>query len=77
MGSIACLWDPLEYSLSGAATPGYRHGTPPGSTVTFRFKASKAGKYLLICPVHNHVQRGHWDWLIVSRTATTATGILK
>ncbi|HLJ67111.1 MAG TPA: sulfocyanin-like copper-binding protein [Chloroflexota bacterium] len=64
-------------AFPGAASPNYRHGTPSGVTQTVRFTASKAGRYLLICPVRNHVKFGHWAWFIVSRTATTATGVLK
>lgn len=76
-GSIPDQSPPPSPAFSGAASPNYRHGTPPGTTQTFHFVANKAGKYLLICPVHNHVLHGHWDWFIVSRTATTATGVLK
>jgi Sulfocyanin (SoxE) domain len=64
-------------AFPGAASPNYRHGTPKGVTQTFSFVASKAGTYLLICPVRHHVKFGHWDWFIVSPTATTATGVLK
>lgn len=64
-------------AFPGAASPNYRHGTPMGVVQTFSFVASKAGRYLLICPVHNHVKFGHWAWFIVSSTATTATGVLK
>lgn len=64
-------------AFPGAASPNYLHGTMAGITQTFSFKASKAGTYLLICPVHNHVKFGHWAWFIVSKTATTASGVLK
>ena len=64
-------------AFPGAASPNYRHGTLMGVVQTFTFVASKAGRYLLICPVHNHVKFGHWAWFIVSSTATTATGVLK
>lgn len=64
-------------AFPGAASPNYRHGTPMGVVQTFTFVASKAGRYLLICPVHNHVKFGHWAWFIVSSAATTATGVLK
>jgi hypothetical protein len=64
-------------AFPGAASPNYRHGTPRGVVQTFSFVATRAGTYLLICPVHHHVKFGHWDWFIVSRTATTASGVLK
>lgn len=71
------LGAPPVPAFPGAASPNYRHGTPMGVVQTFTFVASKAGRYLLICPVHNHVKFGHWAWFIVSATATTATGVLK
>lgn len=61
----------------GAATPHYRQGTQPGITQHFHFVAGKPGTYLLICPVRNHVRFGHWDWFIVSKTATRATAHFK
>jgi hypothetical protein len=76
-GTLPVDYPPPPPAFAGAASPNYLHGTPPGITVKFSFKASKAGKYLLICPVHNHVRFGHWDWFIVSKKAKTATGVLK
>lgn len=63
---------PPAPAFSGAASPNYLHGTPRGVTQTFTFTAGKAGKYLIICPVRNHVKFGHWAWFTVSRTAKTA-----
>jgi len=63
-------------AFAGAASPNYRRGTPKGITQTFTFTAGKAGKYLIICPVKNHVKFGHWAWLIVSKTATKATAVV-
>jgi Sulfocyanin (SoxE) domain len=76
-GTLPITSPPPAPAFSGAASPNYAHGTPAGTTVKFTFKASKAGKYLLICPVRNHVKFGHWDWFIVSKKAKTATGVLK
>ena len=67
---------PPPPAFAGAFSPNYRHGTPNGVTQTFSFVANKAGKYLLICPVHNHVKFGHWGWFVVSSSAKTATGVL-
>jgi hypothetical protein len=67
---------PPPPAFAGAFSPNYRHGTRLGITQTFTFVANKAGKYLLICPVHNHVKFGHWGWFVVSKTATTASGVL-
>lgn len=64
-------------AFPGAESPNAVHGTMKGVTQTITFTASKAGKYLLICPVKNHVKFGHWDWFIVSAKAKTATGVLK
>jgi hypothetical protein len=64
-------------AFPGAASPNYRHGTPAGTTQTITFTANKAGKYLMICPVRNHVKFGHWGWFVVSKTATKATAVVK
>ena len=64
-------------AFPGAASPRYRRGTQPGQTVSFSFIASRPGRYLLICPVHNHVRLGHWDWFVVSSAAQTATATLR
>jgi hypothetical protein len=76
-GTLPITYPPPQPAFAGAASPNYMHGTPAGITVKFSFKASKAGKYLLICPVRNHVKFGHWDWFVVSKKAKTATGVLK
>lgn len=68
---------PPPPAFKGAASPNYLHGTQPGQVQHFSFVASKAGKYLLICPVHNHVSHGHWDWFVVSSKAKTATAVFK
>lgn len=75
--SLPTTTPPPPPAFSGAETPNGAHGEQPGVTVKFSFKAGKAGKYLLICPVHNHVKFGHWDWFIVSGKSTTASGVLK
>ena len=75
-GTLPTAVVPPPPAFAGAFSPNYRHGTPKGVTQTFTFVANKAGRYLLICPVHNHVKFGHWGWFIVSKTATTATGVL-
>ncbi len=75
-GALPTAVVPPPPAFAGAFSPNYRHGTPKGVTQTFTFTANKAGKYLLICPVHNHVKFGHWGWFVVSKTATTATGVL-
>ncbi len=67
---------PPAPAFPGAASPNYLHGTPSGVTQHFSFVADKAGTYRMICPVHNHVKFGHWDWFVVSATARTATGAL-
>ena len=76
-GTLPTTTPPPPPAFPGAASPNYQHGTPPGGTQKFSFKATKAGKYLLICPVHNHVKFGHWDWFVVSKKATTARAVLK
>jgi FtsP/CotA-like multicopper oxidase with cupredoxin domain len=76
-GTLPATNPPPQPAFKGAASPDYLHGTPPGVTVKFSFKASKAGKYLLICPVHNHVKLGHWDWFVVSKKAKTVAAVLK
>jgi sulfocyanin len=68
---------PPAPAFKGAASPNYLHGTQPGDVQHFSFDAGKAGKYLVICPVHNHVSHGHWDWFVVSAKAKTATAVLK
>lgn len=67
---------PPDPAFPNAFSPNYRHGTPNGVTQKIAFVASKVGKYLMICPVHNHVKFGHWAWFIVSKKAKTATGVL-
>jgi len=68
---------PPAPAFKGATSPNYLHGTQPGDVQHFSFVAGKAGKYLLICPVHNHVSHGHWDWFVVSAKAKTATAVFK
>lgn len=68
---------PPTPAFAGAASPNYQHGTPHGVTQVFSFTASQAGKYLLICPVKNHVKFGHWAWFTVSNTATVPSVVLK
>lgn len=68
---------PPAPAFAGAASPNYLHGTPKGVTQVFSFTASQAGKYLLICPVKNHVKFGHWAWFTVSKTATVPSVVLK
>jgi hypothetical protein len=75
-GTLPTALVPPPPAFAGAFSPNYRHGTRNGVTQTFSFVANKAGKYLLICPVHNHVKFGHWGWFVVSGAATTATGVL-
>jgi hypothetical protein len=68
---------PPSPAFKGAASPNYLHGTQPGDVQHFSFVTGKAGKYLLICPVHNHVSHGHWDWFVVSAKTKTATAVFK
>ena len=42
-------------------------GTVPGSSQTFSFKATKVGKFRVICAVPGHAALGMWDTLVVSK----------
>ena len=44
----------------GAATPVPYTGTAAGGYAEFTFAANKAGKYLVACGVHTHLQAGMW-----------------
>jgi sulfocyanin len=76
-GTLPTSFPPPAPAFQGAFSPNYLHGTPAGVTQHFTFKATKAGTYLLICAVRNHVKFGHWAWFIVSNTATKATVTIK
>lgn len=63
-------------AFAGAQSADPTHGTPKGVRQTVTFRAKEAGRYLLVCPVHGHITHGEWNWLVVSKTAQTATGEL-
>lgn len=76
-GTLPTNFPPPAPAFAGAASPNYLHGTPHGVVQHFHFYANRAGRYLLICPVRNHVKFGHWAWFIVSGTAKKATAVLR
>jgi sulfocyanin len=47
------------------------------ATQKFSFTANKAGSYLLICAIPGHAAAGMWDNFVVSKTAKTATAVIK
>ena len=61
-------------AFAGAASADYLNGAERGDpATTFRFTASRAGTYLLICGVPGHDSAGMWDLFVVSPTARTVT----
>ncbi|HWE62622.1 MAG TPA: sulfocyanin-like copper-binding protein [Chloroflexota bacterium] len=60
-------------AFKGAQSPNPTNGTPKGKTQKFSFKASKAGKYLLICAVPGHAAAGMWDNFVVSSSAKSGS----
>lgn len=60
-------------AFAGATTKLPYTGTPTGRGADFTFKATKPGKYRLLCAVPGHDAAGMWDTLIVKRGAKAAT----
>ena len=56
-------------AFPGAQSPQPIEGTPPGGHANFHFKATKVGKYRMVCAFPGHAVSGMWDTFIVSETA--------
>ncbi len=56
-----------------ASTPFPNQGTTQGVHQSFRFAASKAGHYAIVCGIATHAEMGMWDRLVVSPTASRAS----
>jgi len=52
--------EPNDAVFPGASTPVPFIGTASGGYGEFAFSANKAGRYLLACGVHTHLQAGMW-----------------
>jgi sulfocyanin len=65
-------------AFKGANSPNPNTGGLVGkATQKFSFTANKAGSYLLICAIPGHAAAGMWDNFVVSKTAKTATAVIK
>ena len=51
----------------GAGSPDYKNGIGKGQRQRFSFKATKVGKYALVCAVPGHAASGMWDVFQVTR----------
>lgn len=59
-------------AFPGAETTNPIDGTAPGGKQTLSFRATKAGKYRVICAVPGHAALGMWDTLVVQKGLRTA-----
>lgn len=60
-------------AFRGAQSKGPYKGTTKGHKSAFTFRASKAGRYRIICAVPGHVEAGMWSVLIVKKGAKKAS----
>jgi sulfocyanin len=64
-------------AFKGAHSPNPTAGAGKGKTQKFSFTVNKAGNFLLICAVPGHAPAGMWDNFVVSRTAKSASVVIK
>jgi sulfocyanin len=62
-------------AFKGASTANPTSGTTAGTTQTFSFVASKAGKYALVCAVPGHETAGMWDVFMVTSGGTPSVTV--
>jgi sulfocyanin len=62
-------------AFKGASTANPTSGTTAGTTQTFSFVASKAGKYALVCAVPGHEAASMWDVFMVTSGGTPSVTV--
>jgi len=67
----------VKDAFNGAHSANPTQGISKGKVQKFSFTANKAGNYLIICAVPGHASAGMWDKLVVSKTAKTASAVIK